>query len=385
LLTLQILNRDSVLKLYERLESLVDKLPGGMQKPILRELVPLRELFLEQRPARLLLVGGALQTTAPALLHFLCGEPVQTGDADDGWRWYELGDRGRIEVLDARADTPDETVQAALAARRVDAIVFLRGSMDAADGFEGAFETACARVALADGAAESESSPNGRPGLVALNFGEADESTRARLSALLHSRRDLVQRQVTVLNATPDQGSVAAEALCTCLPNGAKLEFARLTLARGAQAHIASTLLKSFTAVCGVIGVQPIPLADMPILTTLQSLLVGLIVYVSGRRVSARLIAEFVGALGFNIGAGFVFREGARALLKIFPVWGNAISGIIAGAGTYAVGRAAIAYFIEDLPLQETKKLFRKLQPGLNSFKERALPSGRGEEASKEE
>jgi uncharacterized protein (DUF697 family) len=257
--------------------------------------------------------------------------------------------------------------------------------MDAADGFEGAFETACARVALADGAAESESSPNGRPGLVALNFGEADESTRARLSALLHSRRDLVQRQVTVLNATPDQGSVAAEALCTCLPNGAKLEFARLTLARGAQAHIASTLLKSFTAVCGVIGVQPIPLADMPILTTLQSLLVGLIVYVSGRRVSARLIAEFVGALGFNIGAGFVFREGARALLKIFPVWGNAISGIIAGAGTYAVGRAAIAYFIEDLPLQETKKLFRKLQPGLNSFKERALPSGRGEEASKEE
>jgi uncharacterized protein (DUF697 family) len=168
-----------------------------------------------------------------------------------------------------------------------------------------------------------------------------------------------------------------ADALGGCLPNPAKLELARFTLARGAQAQIASSLLKSFTAVCGVIGVQPIPLADMPILTTLQSLLVGLIVYVSGRRASARLIAEFAGALGVNIGAGFVFREGARALLKIFPVWGNAISGIVAGAGTYAVGRAAIAYFIEDLPIQETKKLFRKLQPGLESFKAKTWPLAR--------
>ena len=148
------------------------------------------------------------------------------------------------------------------------------------------------------------------------------------------------------------------------LPNEAKLEFARLTRARGAQAEIASSLLKSFTAVCGVIGVQPIPLADMPILTTLQSLLVGLIIYVSGRQASARLIAEFAGALGVSIGAGFAFREGARALLKIFPIWGNAISGIVAGAGTYAVGRAAIAYFIEDLPLQETRKLFAACSRG---------------------
>jgi uncharacterized protein (DUF697 family) len=95
---------------------------------------------------------------------------------------------------------------------------------------------------------------------------------------------------------------------------------------------------------------------------------------VSGRQASARLIAEFAGALGVSIGAGFAFREGARALLKIFPIWGNAISGLVAGAGTYAVGRAAIAYFIEDVPLQETRKLFRRLQPGLHSFKTRTLP-----------
>lgn len=302
------------------------------------------------------------------MLHFLAGVPVETGDADSGWRAYRIAERGMIEVLDARAETPDALVASGLAARRPDAVIFLRGSADAAEGFEGAFSMAVDRVARAEG---SESS---RLGVVALTFGSDGEVESARLSALLNSRREFSQRSLHVFNAQADRAEAAAEALCAMLPNEAKLEFARLTRARGAQTEIASSLLKSFTAVCGVIGVQPIPLADLPILTTLQSLLVGLIVYVSGRQASARLIAEFAGALGVSIGAGFAFREGARALLKIFPIWGNAISGIVAGAGTYAVGRAAIAYFIEDLPLQETRKLFRRLQPGLNSFRARTLP-----------
>jgi uncharacterized protein (DUF697 family) len=363
---LQILNRDSVLRLYERLTALVEKLPGGLQKPILRELVPLREFFLEQRPARLLLVGGAAQTTAPALLHYLCGAPVETHEADRGWRRYALADRGAVEVLDARADTPDALVEQALAAARPDVVIFLRGESDGAADFEAAFEQAAARVAQADGGQ--------RPGLVGLVFGEGGDSARARLAALLHSRKEFGQREVHVFATDVAEPGAAAEAVCACLPNPAKLEFARMANAKRAQVEIASALLKSFTGVCGVIGLQPIPLADMPVLTTLQSLLVGLVVYVSGRRASARLIAEFTGALGINIGVGFAFREGARALLKVFPFWGNAISGIVAGAGTFAIGRAAIAYFIEERPLHETRKLFRKLQPGLESFTSRAAP-----------
>ncbi len=371
--TLQILNRDSVLRLYERLTSLVEKLPGGVQKPILRELVPIRELFLEQRSARVMVVGGSAVTSVPALLHFLAGVPVETGESNRGWRVYRVPDRGAIEVLDARMDTPDEYVAAALATAKPDVVVFLRGSADASEGFERAFGLAAARVAVAGGA-----------GVVALLFGEGEEVDRARLRALLSSRKEFGQRSLQVFAAEAGQAGATAEAICAGLPNCAKLEFARLTRARGAQSEIASTLLKSFTAVCGVIGVQPIPLADLPILTTLQSLLVGSIVYVCGRPASARLIAEFAGALGVSIGAGFAFREGARALLKVFPVWGNAISGIVAGAGTYAVGRAAIAYFIEDLPMQETKKLFRRLQPGLHSFRARALPMLRRSGAEKD-
>jgi uncharacterized protein (DUF697 family) len=89
--------------------------------------------------------------------------------------------------------------------------------------------------------------------------------------------------------------------------------------------------------------------------------MVGLIIHTSGRPVSPRLVAEFFAALGINAAVGFALREGARAAIRLVPFWGSAVSGFVAGAGTYALGRAAIAYFIDDTPLQETRRLFQKM------------------------
>ena len=141
--------------------------------------------------------------------------------------------------------------------------------------------------------------------------------------------------------------SSLGDRLCDFLPEEAQLELARLLVARGAQARLAGTVLKSFGAVAGVIGMQPIPLADFPILLSLQMFMVSLIIYVSGREFSLRLAGEFGASLGLGFGVGLVFREAARAAVKILPVWGHMISGGVAGAGTYALGRAAIAYYIE--------------------------------------
>jgi uncharacterized protein (DUF697 family) len=87
------------------------------------------------------------------------------------------------------------------------------------------------------------------------------------------------------------------------------------------------------------------------------------VMHVSGRELGLKSATEFFGALGLNIGAGMVLREGARAAVKLIPGWGNAISGGVAAAGTYAVGRSAIAYFIEGVSIFEARKLFgrRKL------------------------
>ena len=132
----------------------------------------------------------------------------------------------------------------------------------------------------------------------------------------------------------------------------------RIARDREAQVEIAQMLVKSTTAICTAIGAQPIPLADLPILTALQLVMVSGIMYISGRERSLRAATEFVGALGVNVGAGMILREGTRALLKFFPGWGNVVCGMVAGAGTYAIGRAAIVYFLEGLSLRDARRTY---------------------------
>ena len=88
---------------------------------------------------------------------------------------------------------------------------------------------------------------------------------------------------------------------------------------------------------------------------------------------SAVQVIAFVGfaiaALGANVGAGMLLREGTRAVLKFFPGWGNVVCGMVAGAGTYAIGRAAIVYFLEGLSLRDARRAYitnrkKPVQPG---------------------
>ena len=151
-----------------------------------------------------------------------------------------------------------------------------------------------------------------------------------------------------------------AELIALELPSEAQLEMARLSGNRALQKQIAQVVIKSVTAICTAIGAQPIPLADFPILTSLQATLVAAIMHISGREMSAKLAGEFIAALGANVGLGLALREGARAAVKLIPGWGNAISGAVAGAGTYSVGQAAVAFFIDGLSLPDARSIFRK-------------------------
>ena len=153
------------------------------------------------------------------------------------------------------------------------------------------------------------------------------------------------------------------------MPNEARVELVRSSRDRHAQGEIAEMLVKSTSAICAAIGAQPIPLADLPILTTLQLVMVSGIMYISGRERSMRAATEFVGALGANVGLGMILREGTRAALKFFPGWGNVVCGMVAGAGTFAIGRAAMVYFIEGASLRDARRAFAQ-----NKKKRIALP-----------
>lgn len=331
----------ALLKIYDRLSALIEKLPGGLQKPILRELNPIRELFLEQRAPRLLLAGGSMQS-APALLAAMGASNIHSGDSEKGWRSYRGGPSGATaRVLDARNDVPQAHWENGIAAFAPDIVLFLQDEDMPAAEWEKSLRRAGSSGAPVIGVAWSA------------EFAD-------RLALPLEASGELGGKLLAVCSLD-DPGFL--EKLCASLPAPARLEFARLTNARKAQAFIASSLLKSFSAVCGVIGLQPIPLADLPILATLQSLMVGMIIHTTGRPVTLKLVGEFLGALGLSVGAGFVFREAARAAVRIVPFWGNAVSGFVAGTGTYAIGRAAIAYFVDGSPMEETRRVFMSMLP----------------------
>ena len=65
--------------------------------------------------------------------------------------------------------------------------------------------------------------------------------------------------------------------------------------------------------------------------------------------------------MGGITGTGFVLREIARQGVKFFPGVGSFISAAIASSGTYAMGEAAIGYYIDGKDIEEVKKLFNTL------------------------
>jgi uncharacterized protein (DUF697 family) len=112
----------------------------------------------------------------------------------------------------------------------------------------------------------------------------------------------------------------------------------------------------------GVIGVLPIPGADMPAIAANQGRMVLGIAAAYGEEISLERARELLGVLA----AGFGFRALSRQVLKLVPVGGWAASGAIAYAATLAMGRAAILYFergkkeLESGELSEIKRRARK-------------------------
>ncbi len=112
----------------------------------------------------------------------------------------------------------------------------------------------------------------------------------------------------------------------------------------------------------GVIGVLPIPGADMPAIAANQGRMVLGIAAAYGEEISLERARELLGVLA----AGFGLRALSRQVLKLVPVGGWAASGAIAYAGTLAMGRAAILYFergkkeFESGELSEIKRRARK-------------------------
>jgi uncharacterized protein (DUF697 family) len=371
------MNQQLLLNIYEKIEALVSRLPGPLQSAVLNELRPIKQIFIAQRPARIALLGQA-PANASSLLSALLGselrliEPSQSS----GWVNYEQKGKGGFRVLDARQvnqssrswadltnvlaeEAPDLCLflvdgnrpgdLAATSEQTVRVLDFVRERYDRKVPLIGVidFPAAIPQETVDKRRVELQSWLSGQGG-IASHFVRAvavSSFVRFRQDGTLDPERD--ERR----NIRPLGDLLARE-----LPDEAQVDMARLVGAKQLQTELSMRLVRSVTAITAAVGCQPIPLADFPILTTLQFAMVAGVMHIGGRELSFRAAAEFVGALGMNVGFGMIFREGARAAVKVLPGWGNAISGGIAAAGTYGIGRAATSYFIDGIPLADVRR-----------------------------
>ena len=413
--------RDSWIEFLRHLEEFIDVVPMSpfFKAQAKQEIKRLREMLIEQRPPRFAIVGrrGAGKST---LVNALFGERVaEVGSVEARTRestWYTYtGSRGTLRLMDTRgiqegshlaADDPAfEGLLQAFRAEPPDTILFLckAKEVDAAVGtdveflarlYEGCQRvTAYAPPVLGVVTQVDELDPPDIRNPAEFGDPEKAENIRRATEVLrghLAESRLPPEALIDVLPVNAYIGFRAdggvridyrwqvdqlIECLATQIPQSAQVQFARLSQVKRVQREIAQRVVKSFAVAAGAIAAVPVPVADLIPITALQATMVLTVATISGRQLGVRAAAEFAAAMGLNMGAALGLREAARQLLKLIPVAGSLGSTAIATAGTFALGRAAIAYYIEGASIEASRALYERAkdkEPGADG--EMALP-----------
>lgn len=96
-----------------------------------------------------------------------------------------------------------------------------------------------------------------------------------------------------------------------------------------------------FAVMAGTLAAVPLPLATMPVLTTLQVTLVSLL----GQLYGQRLTPSQAGGVISAIAGGFIAQAIGRELVKFIPGFGSVVAASWAAAYTWALGEGACVYF----------------------------------------
>jgi uncharacterized protein (DUF697 family)/predicted GTPase len=387
--------------------ALLDRLPAPVRRKMEKELQDLLALVRDRRPPRFLMVGRR-GSGKSSLLNAVFGRRVaevgpvrsQTGAAE--WRRYEQGGRS-LDILDTRglqegsgpaeadsASNPVESIGQAIDDRPPDAVLFLIKAKEVDSAVAGdldALEEILDRIRDAHGCEPpvlgvvTQCDEVDPPDVRRLPTDDPDKNRNIHeavevLRGHMRARPALAPRLVRVLPTVgyvahrPD-GAIDPERdfrwniqalvglLLEELPDQAKLDFARLAQVQKFQARVAEQVVTVCAAVAGGIGAQPLPMADLPLLTSLQTLMVATVAYVAGRDLTLQSTRELLVSLGVLGPSGITLREVARGAVKLVPGFGHAVSGAVAAGGTYVIGRAAILYFIDRAPVAQVREALR--------------------------
>ena len=129
------------------------------------------------------------------------------------------------------------------------------------------------------------------------------------------------------------------------LPRSARLDFYQAQQRKEFLRRLSDSVIKRFAGIATAVGSSPIPVADIAVLTPLQLMMIAVIAGLSCQQLSVGSATQYLTAAGINLGGAVGMRTVAQQLIKLIPGAGSVLSGGIAGAGTYALGKSAQAYF----------------------------------------
>jgi len=398
-------NFDNYAGLIKLLLEQVSQLPPPLRQRLEKDLNELLRLVEDIRSPRFMVIGrrGAGKSS---LINAIFDAPVskigaveaQTGKP----RWYEYERDGKkAEILDTRgileggkpqeedsAATPQASIIEAIREKCPDIVLFLCKATEVDSAISESLNIFEEIIAKLEGIHEYN------PPIVGI-LTQCDQLAPADINRLptddeeknqnidhavevltkhLQSRKTLNDNFVEVIpiaafvrfrekDGTPDKNrdlrwniDHLTELLVNELPKGPDIAFARLARVRKFQRKVAGNIVNICSAACGTVATSPIPMSDLPVLAGIQLAMVIVIGYISGRELSFQAAGEFLAAFGINVGSGFVLRQAARSLVKLLPGFGSVISAGVAFTGTQALGKAAVAYFIDEIPLDKVKQ-----------------------------
>ena len=196
----------------------------------------------------------------------------------------------------------------------------------------------------------------GTPVVVALN---KIDLIRRDLPAVLD---DLVFRLqgVEVIPVSARTGAGVADRLMPALIRGSEAAAVVIGRALPAFREQAARRITQTTALWGLLlGTEPIPGLDLPVLLGMQARMILRIAAIYGESFSAHHARELAVSLASSLAARYVGMQ----LAKLIPGPGWIVSGIIAGISTLAMGQAATAYFRSGrrIALAELRQQARRL------------------------
>jgi len=133
---------------------------------------------------------------------------------------------------------------------------------------------------------------------------------------------------------------------------GKELPFYRRKMAR--------SVIRNASMLNLLIGMEPIPFLDIPLLLASQVRLTLRIATIYGESMGLGRARELI----TTIGGGVLLRYATQQALKFLPGPGWIISGSIAAAGTWAMGQVAVAYFEsrKRLSAAQMRELYGRLR-----------------------